>query len=174
MTGAADPLDAAGDAGRRLNLDDKVDGTHVDTQLEARGRHQSGKAAGLERILDQEALLLGDGAVVGTDQFLTRQPIDRRGQPFGEAPRVHKDDRRAVLANQLEDAWMDRRPDTAARSLLIGANHGGRPAINLGATFQIGHVVHRNFDGDLHRLHTTGIDDRHLAVGAAEESRGLG
>src|SRR5439155_281851 len=48
MTGAADPLDAAGDAGRRLNLDDKVDGTHVDTQLEARGRYQSGKATGLD------------------------------------------------------------------------------------------------------------------------------
>src|SRR5207249_2798029 len=155
---AADPLDAAGDAGRRLDLDDEVDRAHVDTQLEARGRYQSGKATGLERILDQESLLLGDRAVVRTDQFLTREPVDRRGQPFGEPPRVDEDDGRAVLANQFQDAGMDRRPDTAARSLLIGANHGGRPAINLGATFQIGYVVHRNFDSDLHRLDTTGID----------------
>src|SRR5207302_7601435 len=85
MTGAADPLDAAGDAGRRLNLDDEVDRTHVDTQLEARGRNQSGEAARLERILDQEALLLGDRAVVGTNQLLTREPIDRRGQSFGKS-----------------------------------------------------------------------------------------
>src|SRR5207302_7379335 len=99
VAGAADPLDAAGDAGRRLDLDDEVDGAHVDTQFEARRRYQSGKATGLERILDQEALLLGDRAVVGTNQFLTRKPIDRRGQSFGEPPRVHKDDRRTMLAN---------------------------------------------------------------------------
>ena len=35
MAGAADPLDPAGDAGRRFHLDHEVDGAHIDTELEA-------------------------------------------------------------------------------------------------------------------------------------------
>ena len=50
---------------RRLDLDDQVDGAHVDAELEAAGRHHAGEPAALEVVLDQGALLLGHRAVVG-------------------------------------------------------------------------------------------------------------
>ena len=34
MSSAADPLDSAGDRGRRFDLDHQVDGAHVDAELE--------------------------------------------------------------------------------------------------------------------------------------------
>src|SRR5207302_6982611 len=147
MPGAADALDAAGDAGRRLDLDDEIHRAHVDAQLEAGGRHQSREPARFERILDKEALLLGDRAMMGADQLLAGQPVDGRSQPFGEAPRVDKDDGRSVLPDQLEDAGMNRRPDAAPGPLWLGADDRRRPAINLRAPLEICHVFYRDFDG---------------------------
>ena len=74
VAGAADPLDAAGNAPRRLHLDDQVDRAHVDAQLQARGRHQRRQASGLERLLDLDPLLAGDRAVVGAHQLRGRPP----------------------------------------------------------------------------------------------------
>ena len=65
VAGAADALERAGDAGRRLDLDDEVDRAHVDAELEAAGRDDAGEATALEVVLDDRALLLGDRAVVG-------------------------------------------------------------------------------------------------------------
>ena len=64
MAGAADALDAARDGLRRLDLQDEVDGAHVDAELERRGRNEAGELAGLEELLDHEALLAGERAVV--------------------------------------------------------------------------------------------------------------
>ena len=65
VAGAADPLQGAGHARRRLDLDDQVDRAHVDAELEAAGGDHAGQPAALEVVLDQRALLLGDRAVVG-------------------------------------------------------------------------------------------------------------
>ena len=65
VAGAADPLQAAGDRLRRLDLDDEVDGAHVDSQLQRGGGDQAGELAGLEHLLDDGALLVGERAVVG-------------------------------------------------------------------------------------------------------------
>ena len=65
VAGAADALEGAGDAGRRLDLDDQVDRAHVDAELEAAGRDHAGQPAALEVVLDERPLLLGHRAVVG-------------------------------------------------------------------------------------------------------------
>ena len=65
VAGAADPLQAAGDRLRRLDLDHQVDGAHVDAELQRGGRDQAGQLPGLEQLLDHRALLVGERAVVG-------------------------------------------------------------------------------------------------------------
>ena len=57
----------------------------------------AGELAGLERVFDLEALLAGDRAVVGVDQRLAGQLVQRGGEPLGQAAAVDEDDRRAVL-----------------------------------------------------------------------------
>ena len=58
VAGAADALQAARDRRRGLDLDDEVDGAHVDAELEARGRDDAAQPARLEVVLDDRALLL--------------------------------------------------------------------------------------------------------------------
>ena len=82
VAGAADPLEPAGDARRALDLDDEVDRAHVDAELEAGRGDQRGEPAGLELLLDREALLAGDAAVVGADQLLAGQLVEPLGQPL--------------------------------------------------------------------------------------------
>ena len=71
------PLDAAGDAGWRLHLNDKVDRTHVDAQLQAGGGDQPGELATLQLVLDQQPTLAGQRPVVGLDQL----HVDRQSTP---------------------------------------------------------------------------------------------
>ena len=128
MAGAADPLNAAGDAGRRLDLNDEVDGAHIDAEFQARSGDQAGQPASLERILNKEALLFGDRAMMRSDQLLARQPIDRRGQALGEPPGVDEDDRRPVLADKFQNPRVDGRPDAPPWPLRRGADNGGGSA----------------------------------------------
>jgi len=88
VAGAADPLDPAGDAGGRLDLEDEVHRSHVDSQLEARGRDQPAQPARLQVVLDLAPVLLGDRPVVGLDQVLAGKLVEARGEPFGEPPAV--------------------------------------------------------------------------------------
>ena len=55
--GAPDALEAARHRLRALDLDDEVDGAHVDPELEARGRDEARDAARLQVLLDQDPLL---------------------------------------------------------------------------------------------------------------------
>lgn len=72
VAGPADPLQPGGDRGRRLHLDHQVDRAHVDAQLQAGGGHHGGQSAGLQLLLHQRALLLGDRAVVRPGQHRRR------------------------------------------------------------------------------------------------------
>src|SRR6266568_4904380 len=63
--------------------------------------------------------------------------------------------------DELEQARIDRGPDAvegAARLFLRGESR---------------HVLDRDLDAHLHRLEAAGVNDRHLAAGAAEETRDL-
>ena len=111
-------------------------------------------------------------------QVLAGQLIDCRGQPLRQSPRVDKDDGRAVLAYQLQDPWMDRRPDTSAGAVGLGADPRRRTALREGQggglALEIRHILDRDLDRDLHWLDPAGVDDGDLAVGAAKKACGFG
>ncbi len=90
VTGPTDPLEAARDRRRALDLDDEVDGAHVDAELEARRRDERRQAAGLQLLLDRDALLAGDRAVVGADQLLAGELVEPLGEALREAPAVDR------------------------------------------------------------------------------------
>ena len=93
MPGAADALQPGRDARRRFDEDDEIDRAHVDAQLQRRGGHERRHAAGLEVLLDLEALLARDRAVVGAHELLAGELVQPLGEPLREAPAVGEDDR---------------------------------------------------------------------------------
>ena len=115
VAGPADPLEPAGDRARRLHLHDEVDRAHVDPELEGRRRDDRPERTVLQSVLDLEALLAGERAVVGAHEVLAGELVQPRGEPLGEPAGVHEHDRRAVRADQLEQPRMDRRPDRRLR-----------------------------------------------------------
>jgi hypothetical protein len=68
VPGPPHPLQPAGHAGRGLDLDDEVDGAHVDAELERAGGDHRGEPTGLELLLDELAVFLAHRAVVGPGQ----------------------------------------------------------------------------------------------------------
>ncbi len=64
VAGATDALESARHARRGLDLDDEVDGAHVDPELERRRRDDAAQAPRLEVVFDLGALLLAHRAVV--------------------------------------------------------------------------------------------------------------
>ena len=81
VVGAAHALQSGGDRGRGRDLEDQVDGAHVDAQLEGGGGDHAAQPPGLQLALDGEALLLGDGPVVGPgdDGGVGRQGLSALG-----------------------------------------------------------------------------------------------
>ena len=142
VAGPAHTLEGAGHAGRRLDLDDEVDGPHVDAELEAAGRDDRGQSAALEVVLDERPLLLRHRPVVGLGEDRRRargtaglgHDLGRRGavvverdagpvggdlvepggQPLGEPAAVGEDDGGAVLLDQVGDVLLDVGPDRLA------------------------------------------------------------
>ena len=111
VTGTADALETARNARRAFDLDDEVHGAHVDAELQAGRRDQRGEPARLEFLLDEDPLLAGDAAMVRADQFLAGELVQTLREPFGQSAAVGEDDRAAMAPDELEDPWMDRRPD---------------------------------------------------------------
>ena len=143
---------------------DEVDGAHVDAELEAARGDQRGESTGLELLLDLEALLARDAAVMRADEVLAGQLVEPLREPLAEAAAVGEDDRALVAADQLEDPRVDRGPDAGPP---VGAD--GRAAGLLVLRQDLadgGHVVDRDDDLELERLACAGVDDRDLAVRA--------
>ena len=70
VAGAADALHAGGDGGRRLDLDDQVDGAHVDAELEGGGGDEGADLPALRMVFDFGALRGGERAVMGAGEGL--------------------------------------------------------------------------------------------------------
>ena len=89
---------------RRLDLQHEVDGAHVDAQLQRRRGDEAGQLARLEHLLDDGALLARQRAVVGPGdrRRLRAQLVQPQREALGAAPVVDEDDRRAVLAHEVE------------------------------------------------------------------------
>ena len=68
VAGPADALQATAHGTRRLDLDDEVDGAHVDAELEAAGGDDGPQVAALELVLDDDPLLARQRPVVRLDE----------------------------------------------------------------------------------------------------------
>ena len=123
VPGAADPLQAARDRLRALDLDHEVDRAHVDPELEARRRDEARDPPRLQLLLDHHPLLARQRAVVRARDLLLGQLVQPHREPLGEAAVVDEDDRRAVLLDELEQGRIDRRPDRARGRLVAGRHH---------------------------------------------------
>ena len=110
VAGAADALEERRHAARRLELADEVDGADVDAELERGGGDERLHLAGLEALLEVEAALLREAAVVGADVLLADALGEGEGDALGEAAGVDEDEGRAVLRDELGEAVVDVAP----------------------------------------------------------------
>ena len=136
MTRTADALQPARHRAGRLDLDDEVDGAHVDAELEAARRDDRPERAGLELVLDDDALLARERAVVRLDEILATlldhallqgELVEAGRESLGRPTRVAEDDRRAVREDQLSSrgciaGQMLRRSGPAAAGPLTGSS----------------------------------------------------
>ncbi len=132
VPGAADALQPAGDGLGRLDLDDEVDGAHVDAELERAGGDEAWQLAGLEQLLDVGALLARERAVVGAGDFdrlgvlavaagaLRGELVEAQRNALGGAAVVDEHDRGGVLAHEVQQLGVDGGPDRASRGLAAG------------------------------------------------------
>ena len=159
MAGAADALHAAGDRGRGFDLDDEIDGAHVDAEFERGGGAEGANLAGLQLLLDDGALRGGEGAVMGAGDGFAGQFVERAGKALGDLAAVDEEDGGVALADDLEQAGMDGVPDGDAAGHLRGGAGG-----NLFLLAEVGHVFDGNFNAELELLGCAGVDDGDGAV----------
>ncbi len=112
-----DALQPPRDRQRRLDLDDQVDGTHVDTQLQGAGGHEGRQPALLQHVLDDQPLLPRERAMVCAHQVLARQLVQFERQAFRQPPTVGEHDRAAMSTDEFQDPGIDRGPDARALDL---------------------------------------------------------
>ena len=149
VTGAPDTLQAAGDRLRRLHLDDEVDRTHVDAELERRGRDETRNLSRLQQLLDLDALLARERPVVCARDFFLRELVETQREPLSKAAVVDEDDRRAMRFDELEDLRVDRRPDRAR----------GAFGSALRCRTRLAHVLHRHDDLEVELFRDPGVDE---------------
>ena len=132
VAGPADALQAGGHRLGRLDLDDQVDGAHVDAELERGGRDQRRQLPRLQQLLDLEPLLAGDRAVVRAGDRRLGELVQPVGDALGRAAVVDEHDRRAVRLHQLQQP----RVDAPARSTARGSPStvGAAPSSRMSST----------------------------------------
>src|SRR4051812_10423733 len=172
MARATDALHAARDRRRRLDLHDEVDRAHIDAELERARRDERLDAPRLEIVLDLQALLTRDRAVMRVRDLLLGEIVHGRGDALGQTPAVHEDERAAMRAHELKETRMDRGPNRGSAIC-----PGDRSTAKLERVTETRHVLDRHFDRELERLARARIDDAdrtRTGVGeATEESRDL-
>ena len=154
VPGSPDALHPARDRRRRLDLDDEIDGAHVDAELERRGRDQPADESRLQAIFDLDPLRPRERPVVRADQRLAGELVERARQPLGDAPAVDEDQRRAMRLDELEQARVDRRPDRRPHGTL--RRRAARDVLGLA---DARHVLDRHLDRQLEPLLLRRVDD---------------
>ncbi len=107
MAGAADALQERRDRARRADLADEVDRADVDAELERSGRDERLEVARLQPLLDAQAALARQRAVVARDHVLAEPQREVVRDALGQRARVHEDQRRAVAGDQLGEPVVD-------------------------------------------------------------------
>ena len=182
VPGAPDALQAARDRLGGLDLQHQVDGAHVDAQLQRGRRHQARQLPGLQLLLDDQPLLARQRPVVGARDLhdrslrrlvlLGRQLVEAQREPLGAAAVVDEDDRRAVLADQLEQLRVHGRPDRLARRL--GASRRRVQRIQRRRRLlRLDHRLDRHLDLEVQRLAHAGVDDPARPLRADHEAADL-
>ena len=115
VAGAADALQEGRDAARRADLADEVDAADVDAELQRGGGDERLQLAVLEALLDVEAALLREAAVVGGDVLLA-EALGRLWATRSASRRVFTKTSVVRCADQLGEAVVDVAP------LLVGGD----------------------------------------------------
>ncbi len=113
VPGPSHALEPARDGLRALDLDDEVHRAHVDPELERRGGDEARDLPRLQQLLHLHALLPRERPVVRPGQLFLRELVQAKRETLGEPAVVDEDDRRPVLAHEVEDRRVDRGPDGA-------------------------------------------------------------
>ena len=107
--------------------------------------------------------------MVGARDLLLGELVEAQGEALGAAAAVDEDDRRAVLADELEQLRVDRRPDRLAGHVAaLGDTEVGRRRL-LG----LDHRLDRHVDLEVERLADPGVDDPRGAPRADQEAPDL-
>ena len=118
MPRTPDSLQPARHGLRALDLDHKIDCSHVDPELERRGRHEARDLTRLQQLFDLRPLLTRERAVVRPSNLFLGKLVQPQRQSLGEASIVDEHDRRAMLPHEVEQGRVDRRPDRARGRLV--------------------------------------------------------
>ena len=110
MARAADALQERREAPRRADLADELDGADVDAQLERRRRDEDLEVPRAESSFELEPAVLREAPVMGGRPVLTDALGQQMGEPLRQAPRVHEDERGAVLGDVPGDLVEDLSP----------------------------------------------------------------
>ena len=101
---AAHPLQEGGDAVRRADLADQLDGADVDSQLQRRRGDQRAKLAGAQAPLHPLAALARERAVVGRHLVCAQALAELVRHALGHLARVDEYQRRAMAGHVRRDA----------------------------------------------------------------------
>src|SRR6201999_2725502 len=93
-------------------------------------------------------------------------------EPLCEAAVVDEADRRAVLADELEERGVDRRPDRVVADLEPGGDAGAAvrvlPLVERRVRAELAHVLERHRDLQVELLRDAGVDELDRAAARDE------
>ena len=153
VPGTADPLKKRRDRTRGADLNDQVDVSDVDAELEGGRGHERAERPRLEAGLRVLAPVAGEAAVVARHRAFAQALGQLAGDPLGHLARVDEDERRPVLLHELVDASVDLVP------LLVRAHRRKRRR--------------RHLDRDVELPEGAGIDQAAIPPHPAEEAAHL-
>src|SRR5579883_567254 len=128
MPGTTDALQCNPDRSRRAQLNDEIDGSDVDAQLQRSGGDDGAQLTAAQRPLYLKARLAGETAVVRHDETVAQAFVERERNALAHPPRPYKDQRGAVRANTLGDAVVNFAPHLFAcnRAQLVAGDLDGQ------------------------------------------------
>ena len=116
VAGSSDALHAAGDRRRRLDLDDEIDGPHVDAELERRRGDERRDLAGFQRSSISIRCARAIEPWCARTSGSPASSFSAAGQPLGDRRLLTKISVDRCALNQLEQPRMDRRSRSTMRT----------------------------------------------------------
>ena len=127
---SADALQQRGDAARRADLADEIDGADVDAELQRRRRDQRLELTRLQPRLRVETLLFRQAPVMRRHRIVAQPLAQMTRDPFRQPPRVHEHQRGADAPRSTASAGRSTPPrsrSTSPRRASSAASRGRDP-----------------------------------------------